>query len=295
MIDDLTVRLTTKPPREAIKQTQKPFSWNGLSFLPKYHRTGLLYYVSSLSNLRMMIIRDQVYISNSWHKFSNGNNFSDYSLSRIEKTYYDLENRIGLSLEKGIVRKIAYGIVIDDNPQMNFPKWLFYKSKKPVPMIKNGHTYGTKFYCNDFTIKGYDKTFEVWRHNHQRIKENQFRIETEVMNMRHLHKRKGSIYLISPKDLFNFEVLQQLSNDLLMKYQKIIKRPAIDLNGLSIKKLNIIASMQNSEIRDQIRKSHNKSYKRYMQDFEALSRNGNDHYFEVEDKIKSKISELLNN
>ena len=199
-------------------------------------------------------------------------------------------------MEEAKVKRIAYGVVINENPYENYPNWIYYKTKTPLPMYHNGKVYGAFFQFTDFKFKGYDKTFEVWKHGGKRIAENYFRIETETNNMRHLRNRKEPININTPKDIFNFEILQQLGDDLLTKYRTIEKRPVMNFKKLTTHQLGIISSMQLEPIREHLRKHRPKTYKRYKKQFRELTGGANAEYYNgVEEKIKLKLSELINN
>lgn len=277
-----------------MEQTEKPFFIKGLKFFPKWHENGFISYNGMLENLRLSISGDRMFINNSWHKFHRGENYSNYTHREIIETYYKLEDKIGVCLDGAKVKKIAYGCVIRENPYLNFPNWLLYKIKEPVPMYHKGHIYGNSFDLTDYRIKGYDKTFEVWKHTGKRIEQNYFRIENEVKYMRHLHNRKEPIRIYEPKDIFKVEVMYQLCEDLLTKYRTIIKRPLMTLEGLSTHELNIIATMQNDFVRAHLKKEHPKTYKRYKQQFAELTTGKNaDYYNDVESKVKTKFVELI--
>lgn len=297
MIDELNTELLIRPPLPVRQQTAKPFSFHGLKFIPQWHDTGYISYNSQLENLRIKIVFDKLYILNSWHKYYLKNNYSDYRLTDIKKTYTKLEYNLGECLEEAKVKRIAYGCVINENPYQLYPNWLYYKGKQPDTMTgKTGTRYGAKFKFTDFCLKGYDKTFEVWEHDRENIDENYFRLETEVKYMRHLHNRLEPINIFTPKDVFNPLILQQLSTDLMTKYRTIEKRPIMDLTGLSTHELNIIATMQNDTIRTHLKNEHNKTYKRYQKEFKTLTTGENaEFYNNVEDKIERKLSQLIMN
>lgn len=295
MIDELNTELIIDTPLQVIEQIEKPFLLNGMQFIPRWHENGFISYHGKLENLRISLLGDKLQIKNSWHKYHKGNNYSDYSHTDLINTFYKLQTELGESLEGAKVKRIAYGCVINENPYLNFPNWLFYKTKSPLAMYHNGQQYGSFFDFTDYKIKGYDKTFEVWKHEKIRIPENYFRIENEVKYMKHLHNRKEPINIYTPKDLFNFEIMQQLGEDLLNKYNTIEKRPFMSFNGLSTGELNIIASMQNELIREQLKKEHPKTYKRYKTQYKELTSGINSEYYQqVETKIQNKITNLIN-
>jgi hypothetical protein len=296
MIDELNLELLFKPPLPVVKQSIRPFPINDLMFFPQWNESGFLSYNAQLENLRLKIFGDRLFINNSWQKYYLGNNYSDFHRSEIELTLLKLQNAVGENLEKARVKKIAYGCVIRVDPYLNFPNWIIYKTKHPFPMNSNGKQYGAYFDFTDFRFKGYDKTFEAWKHNKQRIESNYFRIECVVKYMRHLKNRKDSIVINGPTDLYKPEILEVLKLDLIKKHHTIVKKPIMNLDGLSTSELNILASMQNKEIREVLRKKHKRTYLRYKSLFEELTKESNSNYYDgIEFLLDSKLTTLINN
>lgn len=295
MIDDITIEISLDLLPEVRQQTNDCFYKWGLIFVPKWNQTGIVKYCSQMENLRLTILNDKLYISNSWHKFYKGNNYSDYTHSDIINTCKLLEDSFGKGFERSKINRIAYGIVINEDAKRNYNNWLNYKSKRPLPMHNSGKIYGAMFDFIDFRIKGYDKTFEVKEHEGIGIGDGYFRIESEIKYMRHLHKRKEPINIFSPKDLFIFENIQLLGNDLMNKYQTIEKNIQIETKGLSMHELNVIASMRDENVRETIKKEHNTTFKRYQREFNKLKQANNSEYLlQVEEKVRNKISDLIN-
>lgn len=112
--------------------------------------------------------------------------------------------------------------------------------------------------------------------------------------MRHLHNRKVPIPLYNLNDLTKIEILQNLAQDFLLKYQNIEKCPVFSLNGLSIKEMSKIAVMQNESIRKEFKTSHKKTFLRYRKSYNELITKSNIHYQDVELKITDKLFKLIN-
>jgi hypothetical protein len=295
MIDTVNIDVIIKPPIEVAQQISEPFFMNGISFIPEFHENGYKTYNAILDNLKLNILHDRLTIKNSWHKYYKGNNYSDYPLSEIEQTLCKLENKIGLSIEDAKITRLAYGCVIKENPNLNYPNWLYLKTNPARPMFSGTKTYGSFFNMIDYRFKGYDKRFEVLKHNRIDLNEDYFRIEKEVKYMRHLKVRKEPININTTKDLFNKDILNQLGLDLLNTYRKIEMKQIMNLEQIDIKDLAKLAMMQNSDIRDVLKRKHNKSYKRYKERFKELSNELNgDYYSSVEVKLANKINELIN-
>lgn len=295
MIDELNTIIQIKQPLEVLQQSIEPFMVNDIKFFPQWHPNGFITYNGMIDNLKLNIFNDSLSIKNSWHKFYKGNNYSDYSFTDIKRTYDKLETKLGLSISDAEIKRIGYGCVIKTNPHKVFKSWKYLRNTESKPMYKNGTQYGSFFPFTDYKIKGYDKTFEVWKHNNIRIEPDYFRFEKEVKYMRHLHNRKQPIGIYKTKDLFNKDILIQLSQDLITNYRLIEKTPQMNLKGLNPKQLRVLAVMENNTLRNELKANHNKTYKRdkelYKNLFKGELNTFND---EVETLITDKLNILLN-
>jgi hypothetical protein len=295
MLDEVNIVVTITPPEEVILRSTVPFNFNGLEFIPKYCNSEVLKYYCDFGNLKLTIYHNELRISNSWHKFYKGNNYSDYSRTELIETFNKIQTQLDINLDDAIIKSIAYGCVINENPYNNFKNWLYYKGKNALPMYSKGKQYGNLFDLYDFRLKGYDKTLEVKVHDKEIIQENQFRVECEVNYMRHLRKRKEPINIFKPRDLFNINNQMKLMEDLLNKYRTITKRPMMNLKGLNPHELNVLASMQNEPIREQFKMNHPDTLKRYKRIFKTINAGENSEpYNKVEEKIRTKILTLIN-
>lgn len=295
MIDELNTTIQIIPPPEAISQVKEPFEFNDVLFYPKWNDNKMITYYANIENLKLNLIHDKLCIKNSWHKYLLGNNYTDYKFTNMEETFLKLEGHIKQNLGIAQVKKIAYGCVIRENPILNYPNWLHLKNTIPQPMLSKGRQYGCFFPFSDYKFKGYDKSFEVWRHDGARIPEDYFRIEKEVKYLRHLQDRKNPIQLRYVRDIFNKDLLYQLANDLFENYNNITKRPIMENIETSLKDLQILAIMQNEPIRERLRQEHGKTYKNYNKRFKQLTSGENGLYYcKVGDKIKDKLELLIN-
>lgn len=296
MLDNLTLEIEISIPRRVMQHTNVQFEWKDILFVPDYKKEGgYCGYIGNWNNLQLKIFQDKLVIRNSWHKFNKGNNYSDYSIKDIENTLFALEDKFGIQIWDAKIYKIAYGCVINEDPYLNFPNWKYLITKEQTPMIaKGGKKYGACFYFGDYKFKGYDKTYEVKIHDGLKIPDNLFRIECEVKYMRHLTKRRIPILITKAKDLCDPEKMQYLAEDLFEKYNKIEKDSVMILKGKSIHELNIIASMSTPLIRKELRKEHNKTYKRYKKAYDDFNVLGDEYYDKVGQKLISKCAELIN-
>ena len=300
MIDTVSIKADIQPPdymrNLIIEQSRgkrivaEPFEHWGLNFSPHYnHNGGLVNYTGKLDNMYLSLFFSGLYVSNSWHKFfTHGNNFTDYTSKDVAETFYILNDQLQGSLNHTAVKKIAYGVVIDVEP--DFKNWFMFRAKTPFPMVDKGNIYGSKIQLTDYSIKAYNKAFEVKRHNGLTIS-TAYRIEKEVSYMKHLHKRSNPIGIFEASDLTNPEILRQLGQDFISTYRQIEKIKAMDLQGLSIHELNVIATMQNQHVREHLKQENNRTFKKYQKEYKTMQKDLiSDN--ETEQKIIEKVSVL---
>ena len=84
-----------------------------------------------------------------------------------------------------------------------------------------------------------------------------------MINMKNLWKRKNPIRIYTVKDLFSYEVVQYLMEDLINKYEEIEKEFIYDYSLLNKEQRSVLSIMKNNSLRSFLRKSENKTYKRY--------------------------------
>ncbi|MBT3418588.1 MAG: hypothetical protein HN427_07425 [Flavobacteriales bacterium] len=246
-------------------ESGKSIILNNIEYFPFYNaKYGFVsYYQSKVENLIIKLTSDKITVTNSWHKFYKGNNYSDYSLKEIYKTYCRLSDLIGFNILDADVKKVSYGLVIETEPKKNYSSWFYYKNSKPAPMMKGAREYGKKFLKTDFNIKGYDKSYEVKSHYGIKLESELFRVEIEVINMKHLNKRKSPLHIYKVKDLLDYEKLQHLMNDLISKYEAIEKDFIYDIENMKKKDIEVLSMLRFEPVRDFLKKNKNKTYKRY--------------------------------
>ncbi len=290
MIDTMSISANIRLPEQVLQKQPEPFIWNGIILSPRFNNKGsITNYTGKLEDMRLSLSLSGMYISNSWHKyFTHGNNFTDYTSPEVAETFYILNNTLKGSLLNTVVKKIAYGVVIDAEP--DFDKWFMLRTKQPFPMVNKGNIYGAKIQMNDYSIKAYDKTYEVKKHNGITIPQS-YRIEKEVAYMKHLYNRKHPIPIFQAYDLTRPDIMRQLGCDFIQTYQQIEKSNDMNLYGLTIHELNVVASMQNKNVREHLRQENNRTYKKYRTEFKKMK---NELQFDsgIEQKIIEKVGFL---
>lgn len=298
MIDDIRIVIVLDSAVDLFRKGPKEsFIYNDIVFHPKYDpKTGYVqYYHTKIDNLWLKVSEGELTINNSWHKYYKGNNYEDYTLSEIMLTYERLSKKLNFDIINAKLVRIAYGLVINTKPDINYNNWKLFRTTLPSPMKKNTKTYGMKFVMTDYSIKGYDKTAEVWMHNKKKIEDNYFRVEVEVKNMKHLRKRKHQINIYSLGDVLKYENMQLLMSDLLKKYDVIEKELFYDYSILDKKQRSILSMMKDLPFRDYLRIKENKTYKRYKKKIKEIEmKSVQDIHYETKYLLTQKVIELLN-
>lgn len=283
---------------EVKEQSNEPFFYSDILFLPHFNNEGIANkYFGSLANMKIKIQGDHLYLSNSWHRFYKNENHSDYTFSDVLNTYDRLEQLFGDYFRDGDIKKIAYGVNIKcSNPSLIYRNFNNYKGKPFVQEIHRPNIYGAKCYLSDWSMKGYNKTLQCKLKDGVTIPTNKLRFEIEVRHMRYLHNRKYQIPVFKVSDLLNQSIMRQLSDDLINRFDSIIKEPLMPLEGRTMPELNILASMQSTPIMDHMRAKHTKTYKRYRSKYKRLTEGERNPIFnEIGMKIREKCHELVNN
>ena len=298
MLDDITFVISNELTKDLdMSGSAKPVEFNNIIYYPKKSNNNeyVIYYQAKVKNLIVRMNNDTITIINSFHKFFKGNNYTDYSLNQIEATCVDVCNAIGVDILNAKIKKIAYGLVIKTNAKKNYDSWLYHKSTKPSLMTNRGRVYGAKFHKTDFNIKGYDKSLESKLHDQVKIDFDLFRFEVEVINMKNLWKRKNPIRIYTVKDLFSYEVVQYLMEDLINKYEEIEKELIYDYSLLNKEQRSVLSIMKNNSLRSFLRKSENKTYKRYKTKLKLIERLLDEEYHHTTFRLlNDKATQLLN-
>lgn len=284
-------------PKQAKELQQTPFDWNGFLWIPHFKDSNTpLYYKSNFKNLSMRLVSNQLYITNSLHKLYHGNNYKSFSYRQVCKAIILLDNQLPINIYSAKVLKLSAGIVIRENPKLVFNEWLYYLGKPFTPMKNYNKTYGAKFYLTDYSIKGYDKTFEVKNHNQIQLNSNYFRFEIEGKT-KIFNNKTNNIGIYTVNDLLDYSKYKKLGKLLQNKYLQIEKQPKIDLSKLSIKQKRLIATITNSEIKESIRKQNPHSYKKDRKEYNKILQHCSNSEFQnqVLEKMNQQINYSINN
>ncbi len=291
------MQILEKIPKQAVKKTSRPFSWHGFIWSPVYKKGLLTYYKAEAKNLQLRLAGNELYINNSLHKFYHGNNYVPFTYQEVLEAIHLLNKITPVNILNAKVLRVSPGIVINENAQHILGEWQNYRGKTHIHMIDKGKIYGAKYYLTDYQVKGYDKTFEVKKHNQIDLKKSYFRFELDNCKTKFLNNKTNNIGIKLVKDLIDCPKFKKFGTLLHNKYLEIEKKNKISLESLSIKEKRLIAYMTNDEIRKSIKNQHKDSYKIDRKQYLKLIRNCHDSNFQksVSEKIKEQINYSINN
>ena len=294
-----TLKITyqvTHLPKEVIAQQESPFFWKGLKWIPIFNKktNQVKAYETTVSNLRLELKGNIISCNNSLQKWYMGNNYEPFSYTEVVKAIKKLNQILPFNVYEAKVILLAVGIVIEAEAKPILNTWLSLNGKTPIPMLGANKQYGKKFYFTDYTVKGYDKTFEVKTHNHIKIGKPIFRFELEIYT-RNLNNRKNAIGIYTVKDLIDKKKYKMLADELLNKYEKIDKQQAIPLSQLTNKEKEILALFQNKEILQQYKEDHYESYRKKRTTYNKIKKQSNSQFLScIKQKLKASVQVLFN-
>lgn len=224
----------------------KPFHQFGIDFYPKYNRQGKYsHHIGSYKRLSIKAYLNCIKIENSLHKFSKGNNYSQFTKSEIVSVIEELEEVFGIPSYLIKVKKLEVGINIETSVSF-YSLFNQYKSNKFESMRHGKKVYGSKSFMTEFNIKGYNKknqTQLMYRdYRYLDLSDNLQRFEMEFKSMRPL---KGLVTKLS--DLKNANTLKELGNMLLCYYDSILFKDNYDFSTLTPRKRELVYAGMNDE------------------------------------------------
>ncbi len=275
MIDTVNLHINIKPPPEVTERIPEPFIWQDITFAPIYTLKGFIRsYSGRLNNLYLTFTDFGLFLGNSWHKYYHGKNWNDYTFPEIVATYEALNDRFNGLLENATINRLDYGINLTSEPAETFNRWAYYKGKEPDTMKYKRHKYGKKFMGykdSEYSFKGYDKTAEVKYQTRITLPKQIIRIEKSVNKMRNLNRRKRErIPIYTAKDLSDRNIIRQLANDFLKTYKNIEQMENINLTGLTATEKKIFAAMQNTQVREAMKKENLETYRKDMRTYQDI-------------------------
>lgn len=269
MIDNITAVKEFKPPAALNKAKGKPFEYNGIIYSPKYLNGQVQRYEGTLKNLRLFMYPEKIYLSNSLHKFFHGCNYNDFYSNQLTPSIEAISNSTGINWKDANIKKIEYGCNVSTNVNSVINSLQSYKGKDFQPMINKGIKYGTSCGFDQYRAKGYDKGFQVRKLDKINLKQPLFRWEIQVNNAKYFTRFKQSSPL-KMDHLFNQQFLMLLAIDALNIYNNTLKVQKLQLSKLTAHEKRVIATMLNSEIRDDLKQHNKETYKRDRRTYKRI-------------------------
>lgn len=139
-------------------------------------------------NLLITLVKDELRITNSIHKFSKANNYSNFTYNELFESITKIEKLTEISASKFEIKKLEFGLNIEvpfktENYLLNFSD---YKGKNPEKMMSSNTSYGIKYFFTEYNIKIYDKEKQVKICDRINIDQNLLRIEIQYSKQRKL-------------------------------------------------------------------------------------------------------------
>lgn len=293
MIDNITLMLTAKPPAEAIRAKGNPFELRGNIYTPKYRNGELKGYESTIRNLKVFIGTDCAYLVNSLQKFYKGNNYCDFNLSEIHAAIKGISGDTGYNWNQAIIKKLEYGCNVIDNDASIYNSLQSYWGKDYLPMDKTGRVYGKKLDATKYTLKGYDKGFQVWEVDRVKIAKPLFRWEVVAKSNNYLRRMLAIEYLTMEK-ILQAENMELLAKDAGDKFNQSVKYETLNLDGLNPEQKKKLAVMLHPELREDFKQYHRRTFEDYRAFFNRYMKTQSNKISEKQGlKIAEKLTELI--
>lgn len=270
------------------------FQYNNLTFSPVFIKgtNTVKYFNSTYNNLDLVIRDNQLTISNSFHKFYHGNNYTDYTLSQFKETINTLSDIFSTDITQAQIQKIAWGCNIPHNkPSSIYTNWQSLRGKQPLAMVSKNKQYGNKFHLTNYSFKAYNKTQEVKMHDGITIDDSLLRVEVEVKYLKQLQTKGIAINTVN--SLLNPTIYNVLITEFLNTYAAIQHTPQIDYTNLPLNQARILAGMQALKFVEHLKKNHNSTYKKDISTYRKLTIQHTTQ--SIDNLLKDKLNYLANN
>lgn len=273
MVDDIKLEIPYDPPIEFRQKISAPFSWNGITFTPDFHKNGdVISYSGKLDNLYVKMISGKIILMNSLHKYYHGDNYSDFTAEDIKHCMEMLSEIFGEVFWDARITKLTAAVNFHCDASLYVKSLISFKGNPMEPMRprNSAQVYGKRFASTHYNIKVYDKQFEVKKEDRLFI-EPTLRIEKE-MNMNYFHKRRlNPIHIYTPRDLIQSNVVDFLSFELYDLIDSLGFDYGIDpISMENLHDSNVVIYMSNPYYRKVLRKTSNyrtvKSYEKRLEE-----------------------------
>ncbi len=295
MIDNITLMMEASQPPEAIKAGGQPFEYKGQTYCPKYTNKQLRCYEAQIKNLRLYLYPERIYLTNSLHKFYHGNNYGDFYLSELRAAIEAISDATGYDWAKAAIKKMEYACNISSNGSAVAQSLISYQGRDYLPMARDGKAYGKAWDAAKVTLKGYDKQMQVKLLDKLQLNTPMFRWEIVAKYEQHI-QRLFSCDTVTAGQMLSREGLKILAADACKKFNDTLKKQIMNLHLLTVEQLKMVAVMENEVLREDFKRHHKRTYKRYRIKYRELMNNKTICPDEnTGQEIARKFDELLSN
>jgi hypothetical protein len=291
--NDLKINVQTK-------SLTKPFRYRGIVFTPCYYQNeqenGILsvkHYQGKFKNCNIKIKGAELIIENSIHKLLHGNNYSLMTYSDLVEITNMLLDYFELSETEMYVRGFEFGLNIPvDMPAIDLIKnFHSYKKQEFCILKRKGTLYGKKALLDEYNVKVYDKSLQVYKCENIKLNKNILRIE---LDLNHKRKRHG---ILTVKDMVDPKKLELLYNDLIKAYSEINKKPMLNHNSIPKKQFELLYAGDNPDYWKAKKAIDPKNHETQRRNFRQLKKANNqvEIYAKIETKIKAIFNKVMGN
>lgn len=291
MIDNLTAVLCQPPPDEILQATG-PIMFSNIMYSPVYMDGQIRCFRATASNMRISVFTDRTVLQNSLHKYWHGNNCCDFFASEIASAIQQLNYKTGIDWSGALIKKIECGVNIPFDPVRLCSSLKSYKGRSFDAMIgKRGKKYGVAVGFSHYRMKSYNKSLAALMVDGIQVPAPLTRWELSITNSKYFTPI-GQPLTVSR--LIQPDTLLWLSTDAINKFETVVKMEQLDLRRLTAEEKKVCAVMLIPEIREDFKKFHPDSYKKYRRIFtQILKDQDSDFINQTTAAIKKKFDQLL--
>lgn len=205
MVDDLKIEIPIEPPLGYKEKVTYPFIMNGIVFSPEFNKNGdVVSYSGHWKNLFIKMISGKLLVMNSWHKFYQGGNYSDFTWEDLQACMGSLAEIFGDGFWKSRIAKLTVSINLAIDAEQVVSRLISFDGNPMEPMRpRNSRSvYGKRFASANYNVKVYNKGFEIDRVEKFEIPQT-LRIEKEMKMPYFQKRRKNPIKIYTPSDLLD--------------------------------------------------------------------------------------------
>ena len=271
--------------------------WAGFEWCPMLSsKNKVKGYSAKLENLSLKMYGSELYVENSLQKFYMGNNYQDFTFTQVLDAFNTLNIKLPINIYNSILIRADVGVVVNHNTEKECSRWLDYKGKLPIPMIRRNTIYGSQFRQTNSKFKAYNKAFETKHTANIKLQEQLMRVELQGNN-RYYNKRTNPLGVYTVQDLINPVKFQKLGKILLNFYDTIKKKPNLDFSNWTTKELRLYAYMTNPDTAKAMKQHHKETFKKERNQYLKLLTRHQETTQEnvVLEKLQAKVNTIINN